>query len=72
MRVRFFTSKERISFAQLLFVGFGLNMINRPFARYVLLRKRRGILRAVVITPDQPEIFVEKVRGKIQDLPTTD
>jgi len=58
------TAIRLISFAR-LFTILALNLMNRPFARYVLVRRRRGIFRAVVITPDQPEDFVKTVKQKM-------
>jgi hypothetical protein len=43
-----------------------LRLMNRPFARYVLVTKRRGIFRAVILTPDDPQEFVKLVRQKIR------
>jgi hypothetical protein len=42
-----------------------LHLMNRPFAQYVLVRRRRGVFRWVLITPDQPEEFVRTIREKI-------
>ena len=49
-----------------LFTTFALSLVNRPFfARCVLVRLRRGVLRAVVMTPDQPQEIVRIIREKI-------
>jgi hypothetical protein len=59
------TDIRPVSFVR-LFTIFALSLVNRPFfARCVLVRLRRGVFRAVVITPDQPEDLVETVRQKI-------
>ena len=59
------TDIRPISFVR-LFTVFALSLVNRPFfARCVLVRLRRGVFRAVVITPDEPEDFVKTVREKI-------
>jgi hypothetical protein len=54
-----------ISFPR-LWVTPSLRLMNRPFAQYVLIRKRRGIFRAVVITPDNPEEFVRLIQQRIR------
>src|SRR5271166_6625394 len=46
-----------VSFSEMQ-TGLAIGLMNRPFAQYVLVRRRRGIFRAVVITPDQPQEFV--------------
>jgi hypothetical protein len=54
-----------ISFVR-LFTVIALSRADRPFfSRGVLVRLRRGVFRAVVITPDQPDDFVRTVREKI-------
>jgi hypothetical protein len=66
------TDIRPISFIR-LFTVFALSLVNRPFfARCVLVRKRRGVFRAVVITPDRPEEFVRIVREKIGNLPNSE
>jgi hypothetical protein len=47
-----------------MFTVFAVNLMNRLFAQHVLIRKRRGILRRAVITPDRPEEFIQIVREK--------
>ena len=54
-----------ISFAR-LWVTPSLRLMNQSFAQYVLVRKRRGIFRAVVITPDNPEEFINIVQQKLR------
>jgi hypothetical protein len=44
--------------------GLYFYLMSRPFARYVVLR-RRGIFKNVLITPDNPHEFVRIVREKI-------
>jgi hypothetical protein len=56
---------QTISFAG-LWATPSLRLMNRPFARYVLVRKRSGICRAVVITPDNAEEFVKVVEQRIR------
>ena len=52
-----------------LFTTLALSLVNRPFfARCVLVRLRRGVFRAVVMTPDQPEDLIKIVRQKIGQL----
>jgi hypothetical protein len=59
------TDIKRVSFIR-LFATFTLSLVNRPFfARCVLVRLRRGVFRAVVMTPDQPDDLVKAVRQKI-------
>lgn len=48
-----------------LFVYPALHLMNRPFGQYVLISRRRGVFRWVVITPDQPEEVVRFIREKI-------
>jgi hypothetical protein len=52
-----------ISFSRML-IAPSLHLMNRPFAQYVLVRKRRGIFRTVVITPDDAGKFVKLVQQK--------
>jgi hypothetical protein len=61
---------QLISFARSFIIP-ALHLMNRPFGQYVLLRRRRGVFRAVLITPDQPEEFVEIVRRKTAIRTTT-
>ncbi len=42
-----------------------LHLMNRPFAQYVLVRRRRGVFRWALITPDHPQEFVRTIREKI-------
>jgi hypothetical protein len=59
------TDIKPVSFVR-LFTIFALSLANRPFfARCVLVWLRRGVFRAVVMTPDQPDDFVHSVRQKI-------
>jgi hypothetical protein len=53
-----------VSFARALVLP-ALHLMNKPFAQYVLVRKRRGVFRWVLITPDQPAEFVRTIREKI-------
>ena len=55
---------QLISFAR-SFVIPALHLMSRPFAQYVLVRRRRGVFRNVLITPDQPQEFVRIVRQRI-------
>jgi hypothetical protein len=48
-----------------IFIGWGLNLISRPFGPYVLLRRRHGRFKKVLLTPPNAEDFVERVRAKI-------
>jgi hypothetical protein len=54
---------QSISFGRML-IAPSLHLMNRPFAQYVLVRKRRGIFRTVVITPDDAGKFVKLVQQK--------
>lgn len=47
------------------FIGFGLNLMSRPFGPYVLLRRRRGRFKSVLLTPPNAKIFVRRVQEKI-------
>jgi hypothetical protein len=53
-----------VSFAR-SFVLPALHLMNRPFAQYVLVRRRRGLFRWVLITPDRPQEIVRTIREKI-------
>jgi hypothetical protein len=57
---------QPVSFAR-SFVLPALHLMNRPFAQYVLLRRRRGVFRFVLITPDRPQELVRMVREKIRN-----
>jgi|GEM_PF-4383785 hypothetical protein len=59
-----------VSFARSFIIP-ALHLMNRPFAQYVLVRRRRGVFRAVLITPDQPRELVRLVREKIANAPNT-
>lgn len=52
------------------FVMPALHLMNRPFAQYVLVRRRRGVFRFVLITPDQPHELVRLVRQKMGNTPS--
>jgi hypothetical protein len=56
---------QLISFPRMLITP-SIRLTNRPFARYVLVSKRRGIFRAVLITPDNPEEFINIVQQKLR------
>ena len=53
-----------VSFARSFLLP-ALHLMNRPFAQYGLVRKRRGLFRWVLITPNQPQEFVRTIREKI-------
>jgi len=53
-----------VSFAQSFLLP-ALHLMNRPFAQYVLVRRRRGVFRWVLITPDQPQELVRTIRDRI-------
>jgi hypothetical protein len=53
-----------VSFFGVLF-AFALNLMCRPFGPYVLLRRRRGRFKRVLLTPPNAQDFVERVRAKI-------
>jgi hypothetical protein len=54
-----------ISFVR-LFTMPALHLMNRPFAQYVLIRRRHGVFRSAIMTPDRAGDFVEIVRRKIE------
>ncbi len=37
--------------------------VNRPFARFVYIRRRHGLCRKILISPKDPEAFIAKVYG---------
>jgi len=37
--------------------------VNRPFARFVYIRRRHGFCRKILISPKDPEEFIAKVYG---------
>jgi hypothetical protein len=45
-----------------------LHLMNRPFAQIILIRRRRGIFRLVLMTPDHPREFVRIIQEKIRSL----
>src|SRR5262249_31684629 len=56
---------EILSFIQMLVLP-SLHLMNRPFARhYLLVRRRRGLFRWVLITPDKPNEFLKALRDRI-------
>jgi hypothetical protein len=59
---------RRIPFAA-LFVTPALNLMNRPFGKPVLLKRRRGIFRWVTITPDDPDELTRSIREKVTTPP---
>jgi hypothetical protein len=61
------TEIQPISFARSIIVP-SLHLMNRPFGQFVLIRRRSGLFKAVLITPDEPEEFVRTVRRKIGGL----
>jgi hypothetical protein len=54
-----------VSFARSFMLP-ALHLMNRPFAQYVLVRRRRGMFRWVLITPDQPQELVRSIREKMK------
>ena len=55
---------RRISFWESMFNS-SLHFMSRPFSRYVLIERHRGVFRSVLITPDEPEEFVKSVKEKV-------
>ncbi|MEI9997340.1 MAG: hypothetical protein WDM91_22285 [Rhizomicrobium sp.] len=55
---------KRVSFFG-TFIVIGLNLMSRPFGPYVLLRRRRGCFKLVLLTPPNAESFVKLVRARI-------
>ena len=53
-----------VSFSYLLLPA-ALRLMNRPFGPYVLVRKKSGIVRRVVITPDDAQGFIAFVRSRM-------
>lgn len=52
-----------------IFAGAQLFLANRPFARFfVLLRTKRGLIRSLIISPDNPHAFVEKFQKNFRTL----
>jgi hypothetical protein len=62
-------SAEKISRRQLGIGGFTLRLGNRFMSTCVLIRKRRGPIRKIVITPADPDKFVGRVTALIQQEP---
>jgi hypothetical protein len=56
---------QLVSFAR-AFILPALHLMNRPFAQYVLVRRRRGMFRWVLITPEQPQELVRRIQEKIR------
>jgi hypothetical protein len=56
---------QLVSFA-LAFILPALHLMNRPFAQYVLVRRRRGMFRWVLITPEQPQELVRRIQEKMR------
>jgi len=48
-----------------LFITPSLHLMNKPFGKYVLVRKKNGIIRNIVITPDDVSAFIGSVRQHI-------
>ena len=55
---------SQLSFLNMLFIP-GLHLMTKPFARYILIRRRRAIFRYIVITPDNADQFIHIVRRKM-------
>lgn len=56
------TSVSKISWFEVVLCPIVLKLGNRPFAPGVLIRKSRGIFRKVIITPQNPDGFIEGLR----------
>jgi hypothetical protein len=56
------------SFKELLMPSFALRLGNRRWGQSIMIRKRRGLCRTVIMAPDNAAEFIEEVR-RIQDLP---
>ena len=56
----------------MIFFTPALNLINRAFfARFVLVRRRCGLFRRVVITPDRADEFVRAVQQRMSNVSPT-
>ena len=60
-------SEARVLSGSPLFNPFaGVSFPNRVFAaRPVQIRRKKGVLRSVILTPDQPESFVAEINRRI-------
>ena len=50
------------SFRELLMPSFALRLGNRVWGKGVVIRKKRGLFRTVIMTPDNPAGFIEEIR----------
>jgi hypothetical protein len=64
MRIRIDDILEirQCSSRELLMPSFALRLGNRLWGEAVVIRKRRGLFRAIIMTPDNAAGFVEEVR----------
>jgi hypothetical protein len=56
-------SIEPISIGKALLTP-SLHFASRPFSQHVLLRRKKGIFRSVLMTPEKPDEFLSMVRQK--------
>jgi hypothetical protein len=52
--------------ADLIHSPIHLNVINRFARNFVLLRRRRGLFRAILISPREPDKFADSVLGRLR------
>jgi hypothetical protein len=46
---------------------YALRLGNRIFGEAVLIRKRRGLIKSIIIAPDDPARFIEQCKGAKQE-----
>ncbi len=68
MRIRFadISDVREVSFGQTLKSGpFTLRLGNRIIGGFVLVRKRKGLIRSVVLTPDDVPDFLRQIERRV-------
>jgi hypothetical protein len=63
------TAVETVSFIEAAF-SFSLGWVNRPFGGRLLLHRKRGLFRRVLVTPSRPEEFQAEVIARARRLLT--
>ena len=62
MRISDILEIRQCSFKELLMPSFAFRLGNRLWGETVMIRKRRGLFRTIIMTPDNAAGFIEEVR----------
>ena len=55
---------QRVSFVEAIF-SFGLGFVNRPFGKFFILHRSRGLSRRILVTPSDSDTFYNKLMERM-------